>query len=578
MNGYVFSRAVVKPPTTAVRNGLRTGRLTARLRRAAGAIVAGAGLLLASGSAEAGNFSFGGNGGGSNFSRSLSSMGSRSSSSSNMNQNSSSNFSTKSFKFKSSGNSLGSLNAGGSSSGRRFDVKVNRFPLGSSNSLPKFDVSSSTKNSLPKFGKFDSSRVGRVTDLSNASGVFGKVKKDGLNLNKIGGLPRNELPKLIGKHDFTKLGDKGKGIKLSDLTGKPKFGKIDLNINKGLGITLGKHTLPLLKNDGKLVNQIKLLDNLKDNGGWKHRFCGPIDPHFSKHCFTDYYCGSYCFPSKCYYPHWCGWVDWCVPSYCYHYDPCHSWVVYYYPVWKPLYVIECGTYIDAPVVVVDSGKDLQLLAVRFVDGGHPEKKLGPRYRMFLRNNGKSLDRTFHVMAMVAKGNTPSSDLPRGGAKVEGLEAGKTLAVDVRLPFEAVNPELSMLHVLVDSHREISEAFEDNNGAVLAREDVLPVDPVVYKADAKTYAGGDVINLSGEGLGPEAGQVVVKVGGLTLQAEIQGWFDLGARAKLPSLPLSATMDAELIVVRGDGATANPVTIELTAAEFTAAAATATADYE
>jgi len=49
--------------------------------------------------------------------------------------------------------------------------------------------------------------------------------------------------------------------------------------------------------------------------------------------------------------------------------------------------------------------------------------------------------------------------------------------------------------------------------------------------------------------------------LELDAEIQGWYDLGVRAKLPNLPLAAATDAEIVVVRGDGAVANPLSLRI-----------------
>ena len=40
---------------------------------------------------------------------------------------------------------------------------------------------------------------------------------------------------------------------------------------------------------------------------------------------------------------------------------------------------------------------LQLLAVRFVDPGHPEEKTGPRYRVWFRNNSDlAIDKPFDV--------------------------------------------------------------------------------------------------------------------------------------------------------------------------------------
>ena len=75
--------------------------------------------------------------------------------------------------------------------------------------------------------------------------------------------------------------------------------------------------------------------------------------------------------------------------------------------------------------------------------------------------------------------------------------------------------------------------KDNNVLSLVRDDILMVDPAVFAADAKQVGMGQTIDLAGEGLGPEAGQVIVRVGSLELQAEIEGWYDLGAESSSPT---------------------------------------------
>jgi hypothetical protein len=122
-----------------------------------------------------------------------------------------------------------------------------------------------------------------------------------------------------------------------------------------------------------------------------------------------------------------------------------------------------------------------------------------------------------------------------------------------------------LGVMVDTRNEIEEQTKENNGMALERDKILMVDPAVFAADAKQATMGQTVNLAGEGLGPEAGQVLVRVGSLELQAEIEGWYDLGVQIKLPSLPLAGEAKAELVVVRGDGAMANPIALKLAATQ-------------
>ena len=120
----------------------------------------------------------------------------------------------------------------------------------------------------------------------------------------------------------------------------------------------------------------------------------------------------------------------------------------------------------------------------------------------------------------------------------------------------------MLHVLVDSHREVSETVEANNGAQIPRAEVLPVDAAAFEVEPAEAAAGSEVILAGEGFGPQPGQVLVHLAGLELEVEILGWYDLGVRLSLPDLPLAGPMEAELVVVRGDGTAANPLKITIT----------------
>ena len=151
-----------------------------------------------------------------------------------------------------------------------------------------------------------------------------------------------------------------------------------------------------------------------------------------------------------------------------------------------------------------------------------------------------------------------------------MDIGETKVLDIRLPLAAnrlgVTPEghrvpFNYLHVLVDGHRQIPETSEDNNGAVVARKDILPVDPAAFSTDLTASAPEGLLTVAGEGFGPEPGQVIVSVYGRQVQAEIQGWYDLGIRFEVPNFELTQSVDAEVLVVRGDGAVSNPLTVRL-----------------
>ncbi len=154
--------------------------------------------------------------------------------------------------------------------------------------------------------------------------------------------------------------------------------------------------------------------------------------------------------------------------------------------------------------------------------------------------------------------------PQAGVRVTGIDAGETLAVDIRMPLEVTHlaPAAKLgFQVLVDANQEIGDVDRANNGAEVRQADILPVDPAVFEVNLTTAAAGGEVTLAGEGLGPEPGEVLVHLGGVEMEAQVLGWYDLGVRIALPKLPLAAATQAEIIVVRGDGAAANPVPLTI-----------------
>lgn len=384
------------------------------------------------------------------------------------------------------------------------------------------------------------------------------------------------------KLDSGKIADVKPRPRLTDMLGNGKLAGV-LGSQNGKKLDLNKQFD--LKQKGDVALKLGLFNNLAKQGGWNKRlFCGPVTPQFKHSHFGCWYPGPACYPSWCWAPCWSPWVDWCWWDYCYDwcdprpiwcrpicYDPCAPWVVWEYPVWQPLPVVLCGTWVDVPVLHVEAGLDVQLLAVRFVDPGHPEQQLGPRYRVWFRNNSPvDIAQPFDVLLMASNNEVPAATLPQAGVRVTSIPAGAIQVVDIRLPFEAnvMNRDaagrqipFSNLHVLVDARREIAEVFEENNGQVIARQDIFPVDPATFAADTEAAPAGSAITIAGEGFGPEPGRVLVFVAGLELEAAIEGWYDLGVRAVLPGLQLAAPTAAEIVVIRGDGAAADPLTFTL-----------------
>ncbi len=311
-----------------------------------------------------------------------------------------------------------------------------------------------------------------------------------------------------------------------------------------------------------------------------YAYRGWIDPGYRSHSFHFGWHLPYFYADFCWYPRWSPWVNWCWyypvrpfwdprPIWCRPvvYVDATPWVYWETPVWVALPSVPSGTWVEVPPVAVPAAQfDLQVLAVRFVDPGHPDQKLGPRYRVWFRNNsGQPVTQPFNVLLLASADGQVRQNLPQAGVRVTAVEAGDTQSVDVRLPFEvtsAVPAASATFQVIVDGNREINDLDRANNGAKMAQADILPVDPAAFEVEPTSVpAGGEVI-VAGEGLGPEPGKVLVQLGGIEMEAQVLGWYDLGVRVAAPNLPLAGPTEAEFIVVRGDGAAANPVKVTIT----------------
>jgi hypothetical protein len=401
----------------------------------------------------------------------------------------------------------------------------------------------------------------------------------------------NEAVRNHGPKDHSPLGGKT-GIAAARVperhhapttTERLKAGKLDHLVNTQIARQVDLKKQFQLHEHGDLARRMKLSDGLARHGGWQHRLVGHVSPLYSKHAFGHYYCGPGFYPHHCWFPHWSPWVNWCWnfvcgpiydprPTFCQPivYAPCSVWTVWNYPVWTGLPEVSCGTWVDVPMVVVPSGIDVQLLAVRFVDPGHPEQKMGPRYRVWFRNNtALPIEQPFDLVVYGSNEQLPGMGLPETGLRVTGMEAGQIQAVDLRLPYEANllgrDPQgnripFRFLHLIVDAQRELPDVNLANNGAVLDRDEILPIDPSIFSV-ALDSAGGGIVDVAGEGFGPEAGQAVLELNGQELPLEILGWCDVGVQVRLPGLVLNQPKNAEIIIIRGDKAASNPHVVRI-----------------
>ena len=316
------------------------------------------------------------------------------------------------------------------------------------------------------------------------------------------------------------------------------------------------------------------------------QYHGYVTPEYLRDSFEFHYWGPSFFVGMSYYPRWSPWVDWSWHYHCHpiwdprplccrpiYYEPCPAqWVYFEAPAWTPLPEARCGTWVDArPIAVAEGDYNLQLLAVRFVDPGHPEERLGPRYRVWFRNNSPlPITHPFNVVLLASGDGRLAPGLPQAGMRVAAIEAGDTQSVDLRLPDSVYTlshdaagrrSPYTTVHALVDAHHEIPESDRANNGATIPVTEVLPVDPAAFEVDPSTLSPDGEVLLAGEGLGPEAGRAFVELDGREYDGEVLGWYDLGAKVKMPNFAIQAVSVANIVLIRGDGAAANPIRITL-----------------
>ncbi len=335
---------------------------------------------------------------------------------------------------------------------------------------------------------------------------------------------------------------------------------------------------------GDVSRQLRLNNALIERGGWQRRTMSPVFNNYTRHSFSAWYPGPRWYPRYCWQPVWSPWVRWSfwgtvLPIYDprpfvvrpIYYDPCPVVTVYEYPVWQPLPVEVAGTWVDVPPVIVDAGNDLQMLAIRFVDPGHIEENLGPRFRVWIRSNSRQpIQQPVDITLFASNDRHLASGALQAGVTIPEIQPDTIIPIDIRLPVEvnrmSIDQEgnqvpFQFLHAVVDSRNALPEVDKANNGAIVDRGEIFPVDPAAFSTDVTAAAPQSVVSLAGEGLGPEPGELIVTVGDQQFSAEIRGWYDLGVQFTVPNINAASAVDAQIVVVRGDGAASNPVPLSI-----------------
>ncbi len=148
--------------------------------------------------------------------------------------------------------------------------------------------------------------------------------------------------------------------------------------------------------------------------------------------------------------------------------------------------IEAGLFANAVIEVDPDGGpedvDLQVAEIEFLSSGDPEARMGPVYRVWVKNDGATPLRTEVEIVLVATdATTPTKDSPFVTGRLAQLPAGERAAVDVRLPIEVMEMSVDFegnpvpfknLFAAVDAHGKQAESDESNN-ALGIRRDKIP---------------------------------------------------------------------------------------------------------
>jgi hypothetical protein len=207
---------------------------------------------------------------------------------------------------------------------------------------------------------------------------------------------------------------------------------------------------------------------------------------------------------------------------------------------------------------------LKVIDIRWIDAGIPEEKLGPAFRVVLRNVGRPVPHKFDLLLTAGAGDKLHPEFPTAVETIDGLYPGQMLTIDMRLPIESLAmpypgqeapAPFDTVTVLTAAEKEVKPL------AVVPRAEILPVDLVLAEMENYTLPAGAAMLLKGEGFAFEPGKVVLQTRGLNLAVEVLNWGPLGAEIKLPHLPLTRLTPARLFVVRNDGMVSRPLFIDL-----------------
>jgi hypothetical protein len=122
--------------------------------------------------------------------------------------------------------------------------------------------------------------------------------------------------------------------------------------------------------------------------------------------------------------------------------------------------------------------DLELVDIRLVDAGSISNGVGPRFRLFCRNNGLLEAPKFRISVMADLGKELTEKAHQVTVESVGIQPGKTQTVDVQMPVEVLKMTTAndhwarpfeLLGATLDSDNSLIETDKSNNALVLTRD-------------------------------------------------------------------------------------------------------------
>ncbi|MFO0900424.1 MAG: hypothetical protein U0836_23565 [Pirellulales bacterium] len=337
------------------------------------------------------------------------------------------------------------------------------------------------------------------------SGNLGNALKINSNLNQ------NQFKaRTLGNVSGSQFQSLSKGLKAGNQSFGQKFGsQIGTNQNQFKGL---QRVGQLNGQNGKLLNQMfHGAQTFQGNKGLQkvNGLPGLVGGQFGKQQFNpakfngltkqNNFFGSFgnhpnksnksfCFGNS----GWCGWNNWynpwCYRPYCYNYNSCYGYPYYCgYPVYNsyPVYN-NTVTYVTPaqPVATEPAPQlplaDLLLTDLRLMDPGNGTD-LGPRFLLTIANQGPSVSPPFQAGIAAAVSQEQLGSAVKAAAQVGPIQTGQTTTVEIRLPVQVLGlpspngPTLfGVLGVSLDELNQVDELDEQNNGALVSRDQIQPL--------------------------------------------------------------------------------------------------------